>query len=343
MSVVPSKSIKEAIDQGKLVLDGALGTELEALIPKDSDTQPRKHPLWSGLVLLNQPELVSQIHYNYLKEADVDIVISSTYQISYASLKKYTELTDLDIRDLWKRSITVIVDAIEKYRKEQKLSNKKTYVVGSIGPYASFLADGSEYTGDYKGTTGEEIEKYHLPLLQYFISDERVDAIGFETVPNFTEMKSIIKILGEEFKEKKNRKFFYISFNFDTDTLTDGTPTGDVIEYLNNALENNPILREYMLGIGLNCVDYRKITGIVSKINSIQQSNKSLLYQFIVYPNLAMEYYAEDDEYKAHKDINQWRSLVEEWLRIENVRVVGGCCSTSPAEIREVRELIDKV
>lgn len=333
-------SLKEALSKNRLVLDGAMGTELEACIPKDSKIQPRKHPLWSGLVLLNEPNLIKNVHYNYLEQADVDALISSTYQISYPSLKEHTDLDDEQIRGIWKKSIDVVEDAILQYRSKNSNSKKKIYIIGSIGPYATYLADGSEYTGDYKNASDSDIELYHQPLLEYFLGDDRVDTIGFETIPSFQEVKVVLKLLSHLFAEQEKRKYYYISFNFDEATITDGTPTEVVISYIDSFLDKYPFLRKYMVGLGLNCIDYHKIGSIVAKINDSQTSAQKPLFPLIVYPNFTIKYVPEEDDYRAYKDIEKWKELVSEWVTIPNVRMIGGCCSTSPKEIKEVRRII---
>ena len=45
--------------QGVVILDGALATELEA---RGADLND---PLWSAKVLLEQPDLIRQLHYDY--------------------------------------------------------------------------------------------------------------------------------------------------------------------------------------------------------------------------------------------------------------------------------------
>ena len=59
--------------QKALVLDGALATELEARGCDINDT------LWSAKILMEQPELIRQVHYDYYV-AGADIGISSSYQ-----------------------------------------------------------------------------------------------------------------------------------------------------------------------------------------------------------------------------------------------------------------------
>ena len=80
--------VQDILEKRKLVIDGALGTELERLLPTTSTYLPSGSPLWSGQVLIKNPELVEQVHLDYIN-VGADMIITSTYQTSYASLHKY--------------------------------------------------------------------------------------------------------------------------------------------------------------------------------------------------------------------------------------------------------------
>src|SRR5690606_13233522 len=68
------------------VLDGALATELQARgVSIDG-------PLWSGHALLQRPDAIEQLHYDYL-QAGADVLITASYQLSIRGMADagYTE------------------------------------------------------------------------------------------------------------------------------------------------------------------------------------------------------------------------------------------------------------
>src|SRR6516225_6188746 len=67
-------TLEEAL-RGFLVIDGALGTELERL---GCDLSGH---LWSGRVLLHQPEQIERVHRSYL-DAGADCITAASYQVS---------------------------------------------------------------------------------------------------------------------------------------------------------------------------------------------------------------------------------------------------------------------
>src|SRR5438128_5761231 len=64
---------------GVVIVDGALATELERRGTDLGD------PLWSARALLEQPELVREVHYDYYA-AGADVAITATYQATFAGL-----------------------------------------------------------------------------------------------------------------------------------------------------------------------------------------------------------------------------------------------------------------
>ena len=64
-----------------LVIDGALATELER---RGYDL---KDDLWSAKILLEQPEAIKQLHYDYFK-AGADCAITASYQATIEGFMK---------------------------------------------------------------------------------------------------------------------------------------------------------------------------------------------------------------------------------------------------------------
>lgn len=308
---------KEIFQQKRLVLDGALGTELERLIPNTSASLPSSSPLWSGQALINKPELVEQVHLDYIN-AGADIIITSTYQTSYASLSKYAGYDMERSVELWNLSLVAAKNAVKRSGRNDVI------IAGSIGPYATVLANGSEYSGDYQGATYEDIVEYHTPLFNFY-DDSDVDIICIETIPNFTELKVVIDLM-----KKYTKKEYFIAINPQTaDALSDGT-TLDKVAKLFKTVEDT----SRFLGVGINCTNYDLISDILKYFTE---------FPTLVYPNMGFVYDTEVHKFLA--DANHalsWDAAVNEWLNIENVRAVGGCCSTGPAEISVISKILKK-
>ncbi|EMG49831.1 mmuM Homocysteine S-methyltransferase [Candida maltosa Xu316] len=308
---------KEIFQQKRLVLDGAMGTELERVLPPNSAALPSSSPLWSGQVLVSNPELVEEVHLDYIN-AGADMVITNTYQTSYASLNKYAGYDMEKSTKLWELAVEAAKNAVKKSGRNDVI------VAGSIGPYATVLANGSEYTGDYQGATYDDIVKYHTPLFEFYDKSD-ADIICIETIPNFTELQVVIDMM-----KKYQSKEYFIAINpQSTSALSDGTSLTKVAELFATIEDDSRFL-----GVGINCTNYDYIEKIIEYFGN---------FSLLIYPNLGFVYDTAVHKF-VPKSIHEssWENAVKAWLKHDNVRAVGGCCSTTPVEIKTVAKAISE-
>jgi homocysteine S-methyltransferase len=117
-----------------VLLDGGLATELEAAGHDLGD------PLWSARVLLEHPDAIERVHRRYF-EAGADGATTATCQATFEGLAR---------RGLDHDAVAALLrDATTLARRAGDAIRPDAFVAGSIGSYGAFLADGSEYRGDY--------------------------------------------------------------------------------------------------------------------------------------------------------------------------------------------------
>ncbi|GAA3313183.1 hypothetical protein GCM10020219_024650 [Nonomuraea dietziae] len=116
-----------------LVLDGGLATHLEAL---GADLRDE---LWSARLLLEDPDLIRQVHADYFA-AGAQVATTASYQASLPAFVR-RGMT----RQEAARLIALSVDLAAQARDEAGGG----LVAASVGPYGAYLANGAEYTGDY--------------------------------------------------------------------------------------------------------------------------------------------------------------------------------------------------
>ena len=136
------KFIKE---KGVVILDGGLSNQLATY-----DFDFERSELWTFKVLLEKPNLIKKVHFDYLK-AGSDIITSCTYQATFQKLRKFG-FNDERIKELFELSCKLADQAIDEfmiyYEKEfdkprsQKL---RPLLAISIGSYGAYLCDGSKY------------------------------------------------------------------------------------------------------------------------------------------------------------------------------------------------------
>ncbi|HMP42400.1 MAG TPA: homocysteine S-methyltransferase family protein, partial [Roseiflexaceae bacterium] len=126
-----------------VVLDGALATELEQ---RGCDLHD---PLWSARVLIEAPELIRAVHADYFA-AGADCAITASYQATLAGFMR-RGCDEATAAELMQRSVRLASEARDAFWADNanRAGRPRPFVAASIGPYGAFLADGSEYRGDY--------------------------------------------------------------------------------------------------------------------------------------------------------------------------------------------------
>jgi methyltransferase, putative len=200
---------------------------------------------------------------------------------------------------------------------EEQKQRSYPLVAGSVGTYAAYLADGSEYTGDYQ-LSEEEFQEFHRPRIQALL-EAGSDLLAIETIPNGAEAAAILRLLAEEFPQADA----YLSFVAQSENaISDGTK----IEELGNLAQESP----QVLAVGFNCTAPHLITPLLDGLGQV--CNKP----FLTYPNSGETYNGLTRTW--HDNPEQERSLLENSKLWQNqgVRLFGGCCRTRPEDIDQL-------
>ncbi|HKX55744.1 MAG TPA: homocysteine S-methyltransferase family protein, partial [Xanthomonadales bacterium] len=175
-------------EQGFLVLDGALATELERKGANLND------PLWSARCLVESPELIAEVHQDYL-QAGADIIASATYQ---ASEKGFMErgLNRREARKLMQGGIRLAVQERDSYWGPEfdgssRIQKLKPLVAVSMGPFGACLHDGSEYHGNY-AASWREVSDFHRERMLW-LAEAGADLLAFETIPSQAEAEILLE------------------------------------------------------------------------------------------------------------------------------------------------------
>ncbi|XP_050265655.1 selenocysteine methyltransferase-like isoform X3 [Quercus robur] len=192
----------ESEGRAAAVVDGGLATELERHGADLND------PLWSAKCLLSSPHLIRQVHLDYL-EAGADVIITASYQATIQGFQA-KGFSREEGENLLRRSVEIAIEARDNYYNRcaecssndtgvgRILQRRPILVAASVGSYGAYLADGSEYSGDYgDAITLETLKDFHLRRVQV-LAESSPDLIAFETIPNKLEAQAYAEILEEE-------------------------------------------------------------------------------------------------------------------------------------------------
>ncbi|MCX8585260.1 MULTISPECIES: homocysteine S-methyltransferase [unclassified Gilliamella] len=296
-----------------IIIDGALASELQRRGCDLNDS------LWSAKVLIEQPDLIRQVHYDYFK-AGADCATTASYQASPLGFAKKGISLDESIK-LIKKSVELAQQAKEQYLT-QIGKNKPLFIAGSVGPYGAYLADGSEYTGNYQ-LSEEEFIEFHQIRIQALI-DAKADILACETLPNFAEIKALVKVL----KQYPTMTAWFSFTLKDANHLSDGTPLKEVIDYLNNV--------DQVVSVGINCIALEEVTAALTVLQTLTRK------PLIVYPNSGEQYDPTTKQWhKNHQHNCTFKNQLPTWLKL-GAKLIGGCCQTTPKDIAEIADYLKK-
>lgn len=289
-----------------LILDGALATELEARGCNLADT------LWSAKVLMENPELIYQVHYDYFA-AGANVAITASYQATPLGFAA-RGLDSGQASALIRQSVALAQRARDDYRAATG-SQAPLLVAGSVGPYGAYLANGAEYRGDY-ALPAAEMKDFHRPRVAALL-EAGVDLLACETLPSFGEIQALISLLAE-FPHSSA----WFSFTLrDAQHLSDGTPLSKVAEVINGAPQ--------VVAVGLNCVALESVTPALQTLQAL--TDKPLL----VYPNSGEQYDAVSKSWHSAPSGCTLHDKFPEWQQA-GARLIGGCCRTTPQDIAAI-------
>jgi len=292
-----------------LVIDGALATELER---RGCDL---KDELWSAKILLEQPEIIRQVHLDYFK-AGADCAITASYQATIEGFAK-RGLNEDEAIALIQKSVRLAMEARDEFWSDapNRAGRPKPFVAASVGPYGAFLANGSEYRGNY-GLSEKELMEFHRPRMQALI-EAGAEILACETIPCLMEALAIAKLL-KEFPEVSA----WISFTGrDEKHISEGQVFADCIKQL----EDNP----QIAAIGINCTSPKYALPLIREAK--MTTNKPIL----VYPNSGETYDATKNDWNGHPVLDSFGEQAREWYDA-GARIIGGCCRTTPEDIRVI-------
>ncbi|MBA0681465.1 hypothetical protein Goari_023267, partial [Gossypium aridum] len=220
------------------------------------------------------------VHLDYL-EAGANVIISASYQATIQGFEA-KGLSIEEAETLIKRSVEIACEAREIYLQRcakgywdflgsPKIDRHPVLVAASVGSYGAYLADGSEYSGNYGASvTLETLKEFHRRRLQ-ILANSGADLIAFETIPNKLEAQAYVELLKEENIDIPA----WLSFS-----STDGTnvASGDPITECAKIADSC----SQVVAVGINCTSPRLIHGLILSIRKVTPHlvyrNKSLLY-----------------------------------------------------------------
>lgn len=300
-------------DDGVVILDGALATELERRGANLNDA------LWSARILLEDPDLIRQVHYDYLV-AGADVITTASYQATFAGFAR-RGLDHEQAAELMRLSVRLALEARDAFWAEpaHRAGRMRPLVAASVGPYGAYLADGSEYRGDY-GLSAAELMEFHRPRM-VVLATSGADLLACETLPCQAEGEALVALL-EEFPGMPA----WLSFSCRSgEEVADGGPFAACAALANGS--------DQIVAVGVNCTAPRYVEDLLV---AARAATPKLL---LCYPNSGEAWDPLNNCWIGTTGVTDFHTPAQRW-HAAGASLIGGCCRTTPEDIRDMREAL---
>jgi 5-methyltetrahydrofolate--homocysteine methyltransferase len=324
-------SIKEALQERILVIDGAMGTMIQRHKLTEEDYRGTRFANWhsdvkgnNDLLCITQPAIVTGIHLEYL-EAGADIIETNTFSSTSIAMADY-DMQELAY-ELNVAAAKCVREAINQYKAKHPNSNEK-FIAGSIGPLNKTLSLSPDVNNPgFRAVTFDEVVVAYTEQIRGLV-DGGVDIILVETIFDTLNAKAAIFAIKEYFRKIGQPELPIMI----SGTITDAsgrTLSGQTLEaFYTSVAHAKP------LSVGLNCaLGAQEMRAHIEELSQIATCYTS------AYPNAglpnAMGEYDEAPHQTAH--------FIEEWAKNKFVNIVGGCCGTTPDHIKHMADNVRSI
>ena len=319
------KAFTDALRERILVLDGAMGTMIQALKLDEEGYRGARFDAWNrevrgnnDLLNLSRPDAVRDIHLAYFR-AGADIVSTNTFSSTAIAQADYG--MEGIAYELNQAGAMLAREAAVLAEKED---GRRRFVAGALGPTnrtASISPDVSN--PGFRAISFDALRKAYGEQVRGLI-DGGADLLLIETIFDTLNAKAAIYAIAEVCDALKADLPVMIS-----GTITD--MSGRLLSGQTPGAFWNSVRHAAPVTIGLNCaLGARELRAHIAELARIADT-------FVcAYPNAGLPnefgYYDESPTYMAE--------LLGEFADAGLVNVVGGCCGTTPEHIAAIAKAV---
>jgi|TARA_B110001450_G_scaffold56261_1_gene52862 5-methyltetrahydrofolate--homocysteine methyltransferase len=315
-------AIEKALQDKILVLDGAMGTMLQAYKFTEEDFRAERfkdHPCSlqgnNDLLSLTQPEAIKAVHRAYF-EVGADIVETNTFSSTSIGMGDY-QMEPL-VYELNFESAKLAREVADEFTNAN--SNKPRFVAGSIGP-TNRTASMSPDVNDpgYRAVTFDDLVEAYTEQIQGLV-DGGSDVLLVETIFDTLNAKAALFAI-DALKEKNNWEIPVMV----SGTITDAsgrTLSGQTVEAFVISVSHIPLL-----SIGFNCA-----LGADQLLPYLRRLSKETDLLTSAHPNAGLP-----NAFGAYDQTpEEMRDLIEKYLEENLINIIGGCCGSTPEHIAQI-------
>jgi 5-methyltetrahydrofolate--homocysteine methyltransferase len=317
--------IEQSLTEKILVLDGAMGTMLQAYKFDEKDFRGERfkdHPSPlkgnNDLLSITQPEAIKAIHRKYF-EVGADIVETNTFSSTSIGMADYS-MEDL-VYELNVQSAKLAREVADKFT--QANPNKPRFVAGSIGP-TNRTASMSPDVNDpgFRAVTFDDLVEAYSEQVKGLVEGGS-DVLLVETIFDTLNAKAALYAI-DVLKEENNWDIPVMV----SGTITDAsgrTLSGQTVEAFAVSVSHIPLL-----SVGFNCA-----LGADQLLPYLRRLSNTTDVLVSAHPNAGLP-----NAFGAYDQTpEEMRDLIKKYLDESLVNIIGGCCGSTPEHIQLIAEV----
>ena len=340
--------LEQLLRERIVILDGAMGTVIQQRSLDEQAYRGERFKNWKkdlkglhDVLCLTQPDVIENIHREYL-EAEADIIETNTFNSQALSLADYgLESIAYEVNVAGAQCARRAAEAVMKAQP-----GRTCLVAGAIGPTnrtSSISTDVNNAAA--RGATFDQVCSAYYDQTRGLL-DGGVDLLLVETIFDTLNAKAAFFAILTLFEERRIRTVPYASRAANSDSALSGRPvpilasvtfiqegsnrgvTGQTVEAFWNSISHVPLL-----SVGMNCaLGPKEMRPLIEELSGIAPVYAS------AYPNAGLPNpllptgFPETPETLAPQ--------LKEWAQNGWLNIVGGCCGTTPAHIKEIARAV---
>ena len=312
----PEQSLKSpyllALASRVLVYDGAMGTNIQRHDPTAEDYGGKHLEGCNDNLVLTRPDIIQSIHESFLA-VGCDVVETCTFQSTPHRLKEWG--IEDKARELNVKAAQLARAACDKFATPER----PRFVAGSIGP-TGMLPSSSDPA--LSAITFQALADTYYLQAKYLV-EGGVDVLLVETAQDILEVKAAVTGFERLFAELGRRVPIQAQVTLDT--------SGRML--LGTDIASSLVTLESMRVdvVGLNCS-----TGPEHMREPIRYLTEHASVPISVIPNAGLPLNTGTGEAIYPLEPAPMAAMLAEFVRDFGVRIVGGCCGTSPEHLAAI-------
>jgi 5-methyltetrahydrofolate--homocysteine methyltransferase len=322
--------IYDLLQKRIVILDGSMGALLFGKKLEEPDYRGERFedhpsPLKNNPDVLNlsQPELIASVHDAYL-EAGADIIETNTFTAT--SIGQADFGTEGLVYEMNVAATKLAKGCAEKMMERDP--SRQRFVAGALGPLNKTLSLASDVNdpGKREVTFDEVMESYYQQVRG--LMDGGVDLLLPETTFDTLNLKAALFAIIRYFEEGGRRVPVMASLFLDR---SGRTMSGQTLEAFWNSIEHAPLL-----SVGLNCA-----FGPDLMRPHIEELSRIAPVFVSAYPNSGLPDPLSPTGFQVTGEA--WVKELKSWAESGWVNILGGCCGTTPDNIRALAKAVKDI